>query len=1115
MKGRAMINFVYGYSPKARTDTLIKMIKKDTEAGKRAFLIVPEQFAVASERLVLRELPPSAQLTLEVLNFSRLYNIVCRKYGGLEYNYITKPISYCLMWQNLREHAAQLELYGDAAAAPASFCELVLSAIKEFKGCCVTPKLLEDTAEKLPKNSELSKKLLDLALIYASYSNLVSRAFSDSSDDISKLCDILGEHKFFAGTSVYIDSFTSFTAAEHKAIELIFASADEVTVTVPLATPEENGIYTKSIVESSERLIENASAHGGYKTVYADDMAYTQSATIRYLADNLWTPTNTDKPLDDGAISSYICSSPYTEAEAAARVVLSLLREGYRCRDIVVIARDAEQYRGIIEPAFERADIPFYFSEKIDLSSTPTVKFLLSALRIKLYNWRSADVISHLKTGLYDFDMREIDLFEQYVSTWQIKAKDFTSEFTMNPDGYEENISARGEKILEAANLVRGHLVDILSPFFDALDASETFADKCRALYGLLVSAGVEARLLELAKRESERKNERAASELSRQFSLVCDSLGELAHAMPDDLDTSEMNISELYELLTLFFSKTELGTIPTSADSVTIGSASTLRADNPKCALLLGLCEGVFPASVSDKGILSFAEKQILFDNKIKLSSRSELNSADELMYVHRAIATPTERLYLFSYSSAANGGKATSSLPFIRVEKLFGKKPIKYDSRDLLTLTPTLRSALAYIKDTEGTPLCEALSACAREDESLSAHLNGINIPLSDTECSVSEERASKIFGSEMYLSQSKLDKFVKCHFDYYCERVLSLREEKISRFEANHIGTFVHFLLETLLSRIVTKNGINASLPHAMLEEMTKSTVDLYIERITPKGKPVSARLAHLYRRLHDISLVLLSNIIEEFKHSSFRPEFFELKTDGKGDNPSACEFILKDGTKVILSGIIDRVDIYRRDDGKVYIKVVDYKTGTKHFALEDVKYGLNIQMLLYLFTLVNNKNERFKEKLGGEAVAAGVTYLSSNIPTIDLEEYESEDTIRARAEEGLSRSGLLLDDKDILRAMNEELSPAFLTGCKKRGGGLHDTKGLASEDFFKELERSLHSTLLSIVDEMRSGNADAEPFIYKKESPCKYCGMKPICRHKPSTEEFLLGEEAEEE
>ena len=104
-----MITFLYGGYGSGKTYEILQNIKRSTDVGRHTFLIVPEQEAVLAERLTLDALPPSAQLHLEVLSFSRLYNRVCREYGGLSYRYIKPSIRHLLMWQNLQELAPLLE----------------------------------------------------------------------------------------------------------------------------------------------------------------------------------------------------------------------------------------------------------------------------------------------------------------------------------------------------------------------------------------------------------------------------------------------------------------------------------------------------------------------------------------------------------------------------------------------------------------------------------------------------------------------------------------------------------------------------------------------------------------------------------------------------------------------------------------------------------------------------------------------------------------------------------------------------------------------------------------------------------------------------------------------
>ncbi len=1093
-----MIKFIYGRSPASKSKYLMEAISKDAELGKRSFLLVPEQFAVESERIALRTLPASAQLSLEILNFSRLYNRVCREYGGLEYNYITSPLRYCLMWEALREASPFLQTYGNISTNDPSVCEMMLSAIGEFKAACIKPSELEKAANKLSPELPLAQKMKDISTVYSVFDSLISQSFSDAADDISKLHLTLSEHDFFKGSNVYIDSFTSFTAAEYRVIEDIFASADNVTVTLSLSYPNENDIYTESISDAEKRLVKCANKHSEPTYVCLEDDS-TQDPAIKYLADSLWTPMEIpERPQDDSSIYLNVCSSPYAEADAAARAVLSLLRKGYRCRDIVVIARDAEHYRGIIEPAFERADIPFYFSEKTDLSKTPIVKFILSALKIKLYNWRTEDVISHLKTGLYGFDPRSVDLFEQYVTTWQIRGSRFASgEFDMNPDGYVEKTSDRAKTILPAANSIREKLVDFLTPFFDALESADGLGEKCRAVYDFLVSCNIEEHLAELSEKEGKLGNSRASDEYSRLFALTCDSLGELIEAFEENADSNDIALSEFYTLLSMLFSNTDMGTIPTSADEVVIGSASMLRANTPRCALLLGLCEGVFPASVSDRGILSLSEKSLLAEIGIELSSKSEFASSDELMYVKRAVELPSECLYMSTYTTSSDGSKAMPSLPFIKAQKLFENRVRHYDNRDLLELTPTFEGALTYISDEPRTESEMALYSYADKAGKLTQALTR---PISDTRCKVDKSSVETVFGKDLYLSQSKIDKFRNCHFNYYCQYALSLREEHISRFKANDIGSFVHYILEKLLCNIVGENGIDTDIPTKKLEDMAKAVVNDYVSKITPKGVDATARLSHLFKKLYNLSLVLIANIIEEFKHSSFRPEFFELSTNGKDGNPSSWELTLKDGRKVVFFGIIDRVDVFRKEDGEVYLRVIDYKTGSKEFSLEDVKEGLNIQMLLYLFTLINNKNEEFNQRLGKcNALPAGVIYLSSNIPMIELSSYEAADSVMEKAGNELSRSGLLINDEEILKAMNSDLSPKFLAGIKKKKTtGELSGRSLATLEKFEELQATIETTISDIAHEMISGNADANPTADKKNSPCVYCAMKPVCR-----------------
>ena len=106
--------------------------------------------------------------------------------------------------------------------------------------------------------------------------------------------------------------------------------------------------------------------------------------------------------------------------------------------------------------------------------------------------------------------------------------------------------------------------------------------------------------------------------------------------------------------------------------------------------------------------------------------------------------------------------------------------------------------------------------------------------------------------------------------------------------------------------------------------------------------------------------------------ELRASDFAPLDFELDFGGDERMPP-----LELGTgkeKLTLTGVADRVDGWVHE-GKLYLRVVDYKTGRRKFDLSDVWYGMGLQMLLYLFALAENGSARY----GREIVPAGVLYV----------------------------------------------------------------------------------------------------------------------------------------
>ena len=162
----------------------------------------------------------------------------------------------------------------------------------------------------------------------------------------------------------------------------------------------------------------------------------------------------------------------------------------------------------------------------------------------------------------------------------------------------------------------------------------------------------------------------------------------------------------------------------------------------------------------------------------------------------------------------------------------------------------------------------------------------------------------------------------------------------------------------------------------------------------------------RFIYLFRRLTQTARRVVLDTARELRLSDFRPLDFELDFSKTPDLPPVSVGAGEDS--LVLTGVADRVDGWERD-GKLYLRVVDYKSGHKTFSLTDVWYGMGLQMLLYLFALEKNGGEHYKKPI----VPAGVLYVPARDVLLSAPEKLSD-------EELLKEKAVMInDDKPLVR------------------------------------------------------------------------------------------------
>ena len=919
-----MLHLLCGPSGSGKTQRLAEAIRHDIESKTHCILLVPEQQVYTSEREFPKRLPKNAGRYFEIISFTGLSEKLFRRFGGLQFLTADQSVRNLMMWNVLRNLKDSLSRYGAETTSDGSLTKLMCGAIEDLRINGISPEELDLAAESLPEEDPLQKKLRDLSLIYSSYHAKMEALFGGKipEERLSRLADLLSEKTVFSDTHFYVDSFTSFTHDENKVLLELMRQAKEVTIALCADRLPSLKSHFKSVSETGKLLKKMASDNA----IPSDEEFLTRTddgSDLSYLEENLW---KFDAPVYSGQVSHLELLSAqnvYEECEAAAENIQKLVQNGIRYGEISVVVRDFETYHGWLDAALEKRSIPYFLSERNEFSKQPLARLVVSALRAVLCGYRVQDILSLLKTGLSGVSFRDASLFEEYVETWHISGKQFLeSEWKRNPDGLSDREpNARGKEILDAANRVRKQLIDPLAELSAKLPlrVQSSFSEDCEALYAYLLKIDLPNTLYARAKAELERGAAREAQESARLFEFLTELLGKAK----DVLGNEKLTAEEFLSAINLLFASSDLGSVPQFNDCVILGSASTLRVENVKATLVLGLCEGEFPGDISDGGILSGSEKQRLYEEyNLGFRSTAELKQSEELFYVYRTFTKPTESLILSMPNSLGSAGKNEPSIAFDRVKKLFGiKKETSYTlSRQIVNATKGRQDQKTVETDPE----------------------------------------------TKLVLHATDLKQFANCPYSYHLNQTLHLREEADSLQGASESGSFLHYVFERFLKE-KTKNGDKAFfdfLEHSdSISDESKTLIETivreYIEKVCGcKYQDLDPQLLHQFERLFEISMAMLyskNGILQELKTSDgYLPSDFEIgfRKDFEIDESKG---------EIALAGRIDRLDKKTDENGNTQFRVIDYKSHKQIFKAEEIASGKEIQLVLYLASMLGQHPE----------------------------------------------------------------------------------------------------------------------------------------------------------
>ncbi len=1073
-----MVRLILGRAGTGKTALVFREIAEYVRREREGVvLLVPEQYSHEAER----ELCAAAGDTLsrfgEVLSFTGLARKVFSQVGG------ARPVmdggGRLLCMAVAAQSVGELRAYRKDRRSARTLDSLARAA-EELRNAGITPRELAAAASGA--SPLLRDKLNDLAKLMEAYAAVQARSGVDPAGQLETLAEVIGDSRAVQGV-FYVDGFSDFTALEKRVLQSLVRAGTDLTVCLTCGREEDDPLF-RIPVQTAHWLRGLAREYGAECREQWLEPAQPEEGALDYFCRHLFDFSAGPVPDEAGAVTAVEAADIYEECELAAARMAELARSGCRWRDMAVAARGFGDYRTALESACARYGVPLFLSGRGDTLQKCVPLALICALEAVNRGYEYEAVFGYLKTGLGPLCPEDVDRLENYVLLWDIRGSRWDRPWTMHPEGYNRPMDDDARARLEALEQMRRKVSGPLKALEDRVKRAHTAAEQAMALAAFLEDTALAERLEDRRRTLAAQGRAEAAAECGRLWELVCGALEQFAALLGD----MEMDGPRFMELFGLMLSKYDVSVIPVSLDRVGAGDMDGMRRRHLRLLLVLGAADGRVPAPDAAGGVFTADEREELASLGLAMGGAEE-DMSRELGRIYNCLSLPSESLYMSWSAADGEGGEARPSLLVARAQALLGTVPVRGDILRARTFSADAAFALALQGQAgRDEPVCLAARehfVRSGQGPELVRLTRAARAGLGD----LGPEAVRALYGSTPTLTATRAEKFSDCRFGYFLQYGLKAKPRQQAVFDPRDYGTFMHYILENVAREVLDMGGF-AAVTREQVGSLADRYVDQYIDEQMHGFADKTARFAYLFRRLRTTVRQVTEDMWQELKDSRFQPLDLELDLRGEGVlDPAAAG-------GVPLAGRADRVDGWVRGDA-LYLRVTDYKTGVKAFDLSDVCQGLNMQMLLYLFTLQKGAAARYGVK---RILPAGVLYVPARFEILDADSDVTAEELEALRRKTVRRSGLLLDDSEVLEAMEPGPDRRFLPiRLKKDGTPYKDSEGcLATMERFGALSRYIDATLEKLAQALQSGSVAADPwFKSSRENACTFCDYRQAC------------------
>ena len=1124
------LQFIFGPSGSGKSYHLYHQIIDESRIHQEQnyIVLVPEQFTMQTQKELVSLHPAGGILNIDILSFQRLAYRIFEETGGSLYPVLEETGKSLVVKRVAQEKKKELTILGSTLKRTGAVSQMK-SLISELKQYQIAPSELDMWAEETGEKKLLAAKLKDTGVIYRAFEEYLENRYVTAEDVLEVLAGKLEESALIKNSEVLVDGFTGFTPVQIGVLGKLFRLCAKVYVTIIMderedpykkAIPHQLFAMSRQLVQQLMKAADEAgcpvepeiwvrrSGHGRFQP--GSTMDQLEQRLFRYgkrgfsgngieKRPESGTEAKTGNPAagyeaKQQGIYISVAPNPRAELEETVRLIRRMVREeGMRYQDFAVLTGDLSVYGTYAREIFEKCGVPYFVDEKHSVLMNPFVEFLRAAIEMVVQSFSYESVFRYLRCGLSSLDREETDAMENYVLALGIRGlKAYGETWTR---GY------RGIKPDEVPqrNLLREKFYAEVQPFAERMKKKDaTVRERTEALYALAVQNQMQEKLEERRQQFEQQGQEAFAKEYSQIYGIVMELLDKIVEVLGEE----KMTLAEYQEILEAGFAEASVGIIPPTADQVLIGDNERSRLKDIRVLFFVGVNDGLIPRHDAGGGILSEYDREELERADAKLSPTARETMYQQKFHLYRNLTKPSERLYLSFTKAGASGEAQNPSYLINEIRKLFPEIPVrdieKEEKPEEKLEMPRSGEALfleelGRAAEGEIDPLFEELYRwyAAHPEAGIPAETYRKAAFLRCADGVIGKSAASALYGDTLKNSATRLEKYAACAFAHFMEFGLQIRERDQYELKAADMGTVMHEALEKF-SKKLQENGetwktVTDDTRDRLIEECVEEPMADYGNTIFQSSSRNQYRIIRVKRILKRTVWALQQQI----RQGEFEPGEFEVSFSME-DSLSAINIDLSEHEKMRLRGRIDRVDLCETDD-KVYVKIIDYKTGNTSLDLVALYYGLQLQLVLYLEAAMAMAAKRNPNR---KLIPAGIYYYNMKDPIVSGFDMTKEE-IEAKQQKELRMNGLTSTEKASLLLIDAE-GGNVVSGLEyKKDGSLSSRALVANADQMHELGHFARKKALDLARDIYGGKIDAYPYEYKKMNPCEYCEYGSVC------------------